>query len=106
MCCLSLGEKTADIAGMGVCRKWTSATGSGERPAGLVGRGYPARSWCLREGCRTCAWCDRPLVSLALLIKPGYTGVTWHPESKKPNPEDWAKCLNLLVPTAGFELAT
>ena len=57
MCCLPLGEKTADIAGMGVRRKWTSATDSGERPVGLAGRGYPARSWCLREGRRTCA-CD------------------------------------------------
>jgi hypothetical protein len=31
---------------------------------------------------------------------------TWRPESKKPNHEGWAKCLILLVPTAGFELAT
>jgi hypothetical protein len=28
------------------------------------------------------------------------------PESKKPSHEGWAKCLILLVPTAGFELAT
>ena len=50
-------KKIKFAAGMGVRRKWSSATGSGERPAGLAGRGYPARSWRLREGRRTCA-CD------------------------------------------------
>jgi hypothetical protein len=30
----------------------------------------------------------------------------WGPESKKPNHEDWAKCLNLLVPERGIEPPT
>jgi hypothetical protein len=35
-----------------------------------------------------------------------YTVPTRCQESKKPNLKGWAKCLILLVPTAGFELAT
>lgn len=35
-----------------------------------------------------------------------YTVPTWFQITKSPVGEDWAKCLILLVPTAGFELAT
>lgn len=35
-----------------------------------------------------------------------YTVPLWSLESKKPNLKGWARCLIILVPTAGFELAT
>ena len=40
------------------------------------------------------------------LTESGYTAVTRVAESKKPSRNDWAKCLNLLVPERGIEPPT
>jgi hypothetical protein len=42
----------------------------------------------------------------AMLIENAYTVPTRNPENKKPSREDWAKCLNLLVPERGIEPPT
>lgn len=44
MRCLPFGSKAANIAGMGIVRKWTSPTSSCERSLGLASSGNPSRS--------------------------------------------------------------
>ena len=42
---------------------------------------------------------------MGTLRKPNkkYMALTWRPESKTPTPEDWRKCLNMLVGPQGLE---
>jgi hypothetical protein len=46
------------------------------------------------------------LRGLCWLTESGCIAVTCTPESKKPSRNDWAKCLNLLVPERGIEPPT